>query len=687
MLFSFNWLKEYIEGKLPRVEKLAYHLTMKAFEVSSFSKVIRKKKLRDFLLEIDILPNRASDCLSYLGIAREISTILNLKFNPPKFKLKEFKKERTKDWIKIKIKDKENCLRYTGRVVKNIKVGPSPKEIKERIEILGFNSINNIVDILNYVMLEMGQPLHAFDLDKIEGREIVVRKARNGEKIETLDGKKYNLTDKILIIADKKEPLALAGIKGGKKAEITSETKNILIESANFNSLSIRKSRQFLNLQTDASLRFEHGIDIDLTEKAIDRAVYLIQKYCGGKILKGKVDLIFQRPLPKIIKLSFEKLEKLSGVKISKNKVLEIFKNLEFKILKKDREAVFLKIPSFRKDIEREEDLIEEIVRIYGLEKIPERLPSFPLLPSKRNENIFWENIVKNFLKEMRLTEVYNYSFFGEREAKFFPLEKIIEVKNPQSEKFKYLRCSLIPNLLRNIKENLRYFEEVKIFELGKIFLKEKNKILEKRNLTGAISRRGDQKETLFYETKGILDSLFEELGIPDYFYDEYKISPADSPSFLWDFKNSAEIKVDNKKIGFLGEINREILKKFDILENVIIFDIDFEKLQREAIEEVEYRPVSLFPSVIRDIAILVPLETKVIELLNIINSIGGELIRDVDLFDLYEGEPLPEGKKNVAFHIVYQARDRTLTSKEVEELHQKIIKAIEKNPNWEVRK
>ncbi len=681
MLFSYNWLKEYIKGKLPKPEKLSQILTMRAFEVEEVKKV-----KGDFLLDIDVLPNRAPDCFSYVGMAREISAILNLKFVSPKFKIKE-SKEKSEDFIKINIKNKEDCFRYTGRIIKNVKVGPSPKEIKERLKILGLNSINNVVDILNYVMLETGQPLHAFDLEKITKREIIVRKAKNGEKIETLDGKKYTLTNKILIIADRKEPLAIAGIKGGKKAEINSKTKNIVIESANFNPLSIRKARQILNLQTDASLRFEHGIDVNLTEKAIDRVVYLIQKYCGGEILKGKVDIIFQKSLPKIVRLNFEKLEKLSGIKIPKNEILKIFKNLEFEILKKDKKGILVKIPTFRKDIQIEEDLIEEVVRIYGLEKIPEKLPLFPVLPPKRNDNIFWENVTKDFLKEMKFTEVYNYSFFGKKEAEIFPLDKIIEVKNPQSEKFKYLRCSLIPNLLKNVKENLKYFEEFKIFELGKIFFKEKNKVLEKRMLSGAILRRGAKKEDIFYEMKGVLDSLFEKLGISQHFYDEYKISPETTPFSLWNLINCAEIRIDNTEVGFLGEINKKILEKFDISENVIVFDIDFEKLQKEAVEEVEYRPVSPFPAVIRDIAILVPKETKVIELLNIINSTGGDLIRDVDLFDLYEGKPLPEGKKNVAFHIIYQAKDRTLTSKEVDKLHQKIIKAIEKNPEWEVRK
>lgn len=686
MLFSYNWLKEYIKGKLPKAEKLSHYLTMRAFEISDVFKIKNQKSNLDFLLDIDVLPNRAPDCFSHLGIAREICAILNLKFTPPKFKLKEIK-EKSKDFIKISVKNKEDCLRYTARVIKNVKIGPSPEKIKERLKILGLNSINNVVDILNYVMLETGQPLHAFDLDKIEGREIIVRKARNGEKIETLDGKKYILTNKILIIADKKDPLAIAGIKGGKKAEITSKTKNIVIESANFNPLSIRKARQILNLQTDASLRFEHGIDINLTEKAIDRAVYLIKKYCEGEILEGKLDLIFQKYLPKILRLNFEKLEKLCGIKIPKNEILRIFKKLEFEILKKDNKGISLKIPTFRKDIEIEEDLIEEVVRIWGLEKIPEKLPSFLLLPPERNDNIFWENTIKDFLKEMKFVEVYNYSFFGEAEFKLFPSEKIIEVKNPQSEKFKYLRCSLIPNLLKNIKENLKYFDEVKIFELGKIFLKEKDKILEKRMLSGVLVEKRAKKEDLFYEGKGVLDSLFEKLGIPQHFYDEYEVSPQDSPFSLWNLNNCAEIKIDNEEIGFLGEINKKILEKFDISENVIVFDIDFEKLQKKALEEVEYRPISSFPAAIRDIAILVPTETKVIELLNVINSVGGELIRDVDLFDLYEGEPLPEGKKNVAFHIIYQAKDRTLTSKEIDELHQKIIKAIEKNPNWEVRK
>lgn len=683
MIFSYSWLQSFFKKKLPSPDKLAELLTMHAFEVQEVKKIDK-----DYLLDIDILPNRASDCFSYLGLAREIRTITNLTFlvDVKKVKLNENKKLKAKDFVKIEVENKEDCSRYTARVITDVKVESSPKWIQERLKICGLRPINNIVDIANYIMLETGQPLHAFDGQKLEGRKILVRRAKKGEKIITLDEEKYDLDKNILVIADAKKPVAIAGIKGGKETEIDEKTKIVVLESANFNPQVIRQGSKELNLKTDASLRFEHGLDPNLTEIAINQSAYLIQKIAGGKIVQGLIDIYPSKIFPKKIKLDLDYLEGLLGVKISINEIKDILKRLNFKYIEIKSRYIMIEIPTFRLDISLAEDLIEEIGRIYGYEKIPSTFPVAALIPPKKNLDIFWENMTKDILKEIGFSEVYNYSFIGEKEKEIFQYQekKIIEIENPTSLEFKYLRPNLIANLLKNIQRNQKNFKEIKIFELGKIFKKIKNqksiKLEEKRMLTGLINKEA------FYEIKGVVDSLLNKLGISNIWYDEYQPSPEDSKLSLWQLKRSAEIKTDNEKIGFLGEISPKILENLKIENKVTVFDIDFEKLSKLVSEEHEYQPISRFPAAIRDLAILVPQGVKVEEVLNKIENTGGLLIRDIDLFDIYEGEEISEGKKNLAFHLIYQAEDRTLSSAEIEEIQEKIIKALEEE-GWGIRR
>ena len=686
MLFSYNWLQSFFQKKLPKPEKLVEFLTMKAFEVAEIKKVNR-----DYILDIDVLSNRGADCFSHIGMAREIAAITNLKFKIQDLKLKENKNLKAKDFIKIKVEDKNDCFRYTGRVVTNVKVGPSSKQIQERLKACGLRPINNIVDIANYVMLETGQPLHAFDFDKIKGensrfqaKKIIVRRAKKGEKIITLDNEEYILDRDILVIADEENPLAIAGIKGGKKAEIDKKTKNIVLESANFNSKTIRKSSKKIQLRTDASWRFEHKIDPNLTEIAVNKAAVLIKEIAGGEISSGVVDFYPKKVLPKKIKLDLNYVEKLLGVKIPVKEIKKILKRLNFKIKKSKTSGSSLRfleieVPSFRLDIFLPQDLIEEIGRIYGYQKIPAAFPLVSLIPPKKNFEIFWEETVKNFLKELGFTEVYNYSFINREEMKFFGFEpeEVIEVKNPVSSEQEYLRPSLIPKLLKNVKDNIKYFNEIKIFELGKIF----GRYPEKKMLTGLMTGN------TFYRLKGVIDSLLNKLGISNIWYDSYQQTPEESKFTIWHPERSAEIKVNSEEIGFLGEISPALLKKLKIDKKIIIFDVDFEKLKRLCCEEHEYRPISQYPAAVRDIAVLVPVNVKVAEVLNRISVSGGKLVRDVDLFDIYEGTGIPEGKKNLAFHIVYQAENRTLTSEEIDKIQNKIIKTLESEVDWQVRR
>ncbi|MDO8601309.1 MAG: phenylalanine--tRNA ligase subunit beta, partial [bacterium] len=457
----------------------------------------------DYVLDIDVLPNRAGDCFSHIGIAREIAAIANYKIQDTRYKLLEDKKNNAKDFISVDIKSQSYCPRYTARVIGDIKVGPSPKWLKDRLEACGLNSINNIVDVANYVMLETGQPLHAFDYEKLADKKIVVRFAKEEEKITTLDGQKFDLNPKILVIADGQKPVAIAGIKGGKEPEIDEKTKTIVLESANFNSTIVRRGSRELNLRTDASLRFEHGVDPNLTESAINRAAYLIQKIALGKVFQGLVDFYPQKVYPKIIKLDLNYAESLLGVKILVAEIKDILRRLGFKIKDLSSKILMVEIPTFRLDIAIPEDLIEEIGRIYGYDKISSVFPTASLIPPKRNDDMVWENQLKDILKEAGFTETYNYSFQKEIGS--------VEVENPTSQEFKYLRPSLMPNLLKNIEKNIKFFDQIKIFEVGKIFIDKTEKIM----LTGVTAGYD------FYQLKGVVDLLFNKLGIAKVWYDD----------------------------------------------------------------------------------------------------------------------------------------------------------------------
>jgi len=673
---------------LPKPEKLAELLTMHSFEVKNLEKI-----RNDWIFDIDVLSNRAHDCLSHIGLARECAALLNSKFKISDFKPKEDKKLKVQDFINVEVRDSELCPRYTARGITDIKVGPSPKWLKDKLEAIGQKSINNIVDATNYLMFEMGQPVHAFDYDKVEGKKIIVRRAKKGEKIVTLEGEKCDLDNDVLVIADSKEPLALAGIKGGKKAEIDNNTTSILLESANFNLHNIHKSSRQLGITTESSLRFEHGLDPNLASEAMNKLAFLIQKIAGGKITKGMIDVCPKKRTSRKIFISLSKINNLLGTNFTQKTIIKIFKSLQLKAkLRKNQYNQFVvEIPTWRLDLEIPEDLIEEVGRIYGYEKIPLKPPIGMLVSSRPDDILKLKKKVKNILEGLGLAETYNYSFVGDDDLKMTgdKAENYLELKNPLSSELKYLRRDLITNLLKNVRENFKYFNEIRLFELGKVYYKcrtqsAKCKINEKMMLAGVV---GKKENSPFYEVKGIVDGLLNKLGISNQWYDDFQATPENTEKKIWYPGRSAEIKIDDKEIGYLGEINPQILSEFGIKDQVAAFNIDFESLIRFVSEELIYTSPSKYPAVVRDIAILINLGDRTSDVLNVINSAGGKLIRDVDLFDMYEGRELPQGKKNLAFHVVYQSDERTLTDKEVDKIHKKIIRALEKKTGWRVRK
>ncbi|HRY77124.1 MAG TPA: phenylalanine--tRNA ligase subunit beta [Candidatus Paceibacterota bacterium] len=677
MKFSYNWLKDYLPN-LPKPEKLAENLALKSFEVEKI-----EKAGADYVLDVKILPNRFSDASGHLGLAKEISAVLNIKIKEPAISIKEAA-EKTSSRLMVKINDSKDCLRYSARTITGVKVGPSPKWLAEKITSCGLQPINNIVDASNFVMLETGQPLHCFDYDKISGqriKSIIVRRAKKQETMMALDGKNYELDPSILVIADPQQPLAIAGIKGGQASGINDGTSNIVLESANFDPIIIRLASRSLKLTTDASTRFEHGVDPNITETAINRLADVIQKVAGGKISKGIVDSYPHKQSKKALGFDLIKFQEFSGITIPTNQIKDIFKRLGFTIAKQTKNNLVLITPTGRLDIERFEDLAEEILRIYDYNKVPEAPATGILIPAVPNEEITWRRQIKRTLAALGLNEVYNYAFISKTDLANYGLkwEETIAIANPLSSEFEFLRPTLIINLLKNAGSNFRFYDEVKIFELAKVFQKGAVEPYEEWRVAGLISRK-DKKIHSFLELKGIIEKMFEAFGLWNLEFQDLKQN-----SWLLNGR-SAEIKIDGESLGFIGEINPTLTQKYNDDYPAVIFEMDLAKIVKSVQEELEYEPLAKFPAVIRDISLLVSAETRVSEILNIINDSENKILRDVDLFDVYEGEKLGLNKKSLSFHLIFQSPDRTLTTDEIGKSLEKIISNLKAKLGAEIR-
>jgi len=682
-------------------------LTLRAFEVESV-----EKRGNDYALDVKILPNRVPDASGHIGLAREIAALKNDELRIRNYELgtKEGRK-LTSEKLVVKIEAADDCARYIARMIDHIKIRPSPAWLKSRLEVCGLQSINNIVDAANYAMLELGQPLHVFDYDKLKAKSqklkaIIVRRAKKGEKIAALDGKTYDLNQEILVIADEAEPVAIAGIKGGTHSGVSELTKTIVLEAANFDPVRIRKGSLLLNIKTDASYRFEHGLDPNLAETAIDRLAGLIIKIAGGELLGGKMDVYSKKVMPRHLPLRVEYANRLAGVNFPPIMYEAALKRLGFAYQKRRAGEYHVETPTIRQDLEREEDLIEEVIRMWGYEKIPAVQPTAALAAAKENDERFWEKRIKDFLAGAGFTEVFRYIFTGESELKTFGLDwqKLIEVANPLTPDYKFLAGTPLPAFINTVKENESHNTEIRIFGLTKSFSKGKGNLVkgidEKKRLIVVWSEKSESSDELFFRLKGALDELFESLGLAEHWYDD-SISNQPAPyrtggsgaglsvtsyQFLHPYR-AAEIKVDDEKIGVIGELHPAIQKVLKMKNSLAAAEIDAEKLIGLAEKEAEYLPISRFPAVIRDIAIIVPEEEKTETVTNIIENIGGKLLVDSDLFDYFQDEAMEKGrKKSLAFHLIFQSPERTLTDSEVQKIIDKIVKALEKK-RWLVRK
>ena len=681
MLFSYNWLQDYVKEQLPKPKELEDLLLLHAFEVEGC-----EKEGKDWIFDIAVLPNRMPDAGSHRGMAREIAAICNLSYQEPKRKPVKTQKGSLKP-ISVSIAARSFAPRYTAFVIEGVSVKRSPTWLRERIEATGGNSINTIVDLTNYIMLETGQPMHAFDYDKIQGAKMHVRMARKGESLSLLDDTKVVLPEGALVIQDANRLIDLAGIMGGKNSAIDERTKNIVLQASTFDQTAIYIGKTKLGVQTQAAQLYASGLDPNATLPALERAAELLFGLGGGKIVQI-IDWYPQKTLPAKIALDISYVHSLLGEEIPETKIRSMLLRIGCKVrphLQK-KHMLVVETPTRRKDLLCPEDCIEEIGRLFGYENIKSKFPSSTLMPPSQSPELLWREQVRDILEAAGLEETYNYSFLDKHAPEIFGYEKkqrqeLLELENPLSEEYFYLRPNLVENLLRNAARLARTERNIRLFEIGKAYWQSENRPQEQWRVAGLFAPGS------FYEAKGIVELLCERLGITECWFDDFQQMPLQSAKSLWDMQRSAECKLGDNRIGFVGEISHPLPVSLKMHQNVAAFSLNLEALISAASAERAYQPPSRFPASVRDIAVLLPRSTKVADVLNVMETKGGQLVRDIDLFDMYEGERVPTGKKNLAFHIVYQSDEKTLTSEEIDDLHGRIIKAIEQNPEWEVRK
>jgi phenylalanyl-tRNA synthetase beta chain len=644
--------------------------------------------LDDKVLELGLTPNR-SDCLSMLGVAYEVAAILGREVKLPSIEVPE-STEKASDYISAKVEASSQSPLYTLRVIKNVKIGPSPLWMQARLMSEGIRPHNNVVDITNYILLEYGQPLHAFDYDKLGSREIVVRLAHEGEKIITLDQAERTLKADHLLITNGNEPVALAGVMGGANSEVGESTTTVLLESALFDGQTIRNASKDHGLRSEASARFEKGVDPKRVHAASDRAAQLMAEYAGGEVLEGIVEVDTLVSEPAVLTITNEKINRVLGTEITAEEVVDIFKRLQFKV-SQEAGTFTVEVPTRRGDITIEEDLIEEVARLYGYDSLPSTLPKGAATPGRLNETQLKRRITKRFLEGAGLNQAVTYSLTSGEKATKFALDKRepIRLAMPMSEERSYLRLSILPQMLEVVSYNLaRKADSLALYELGAVFLKttDQDQPKEEEHLAGAITGlwhshpwQGEKKPADFYTAKGILEGLFAKLGAEQAIQFRAKAIEGLHPG------RSAEILLEDEVIGCLGQVHPRFEKELDLKETYV-FEINAEALYAYKGEPLHYTQIPRFPSITRDIALVVDRSVSADTLKQIIMEAGGELLKGVSIFDLYEGEHMEEGKKSIAFSLTYLDPEKTLTDEEVVAVHTKVLSAVSEKAGAELR-
>lgn len=629
--------------------------------------------LDDKIIEFEITNNRP-DCLSILGIAREAAATLKKDLKYPQIDSPSESKE-VDNYISIDVRNIDLCPRLAVRVIKNITIKSSPMWMQERLIKSGVRPINNIVDITNYVMLELGQPMHAYDLKKLNKRKIIVRNANKNEKITTLDEKDRVLDESVLVIADEERAIGVAGIMGGFDSEIENDTREVAIECANFNPVSIRKSSKLLGLRTEASSRFEKGLDMELASFALNRACYLIEKLGAGEVVDGIIDFYPNKKNKRVIKFDTDRVKWLLGIDVKISEVKRMLKSLEFEVT--GNKMLDIIVPTFRDDIMMEADINEEIARLYGYDNIPSKLMDTTFTQGLVSDKQKIVDIAKNCLTAQGLFEVLTYSFVSPSSFNKIKLNKdnssrnAIKLINPIGEDQSIMRTTIIANMLELISRNYnRKVDDGCFFEISKVYLAKSfplNELPEEKDVL-TIGMYGGGYD--FYDLKGIIENLLSALNI-----ENYKVV-ADNHETFHPGK-VAKLLINNKTIGVFGEVHPIVIDNFDIPLSVFVGEFDFDELVLQTDLDRKYKPLPKFPSIERDIAIVVSDEISAGQIDEIIRTKGAKLVEKVELFDVYKGSQIKEGYKSLAYKIVYRSSEKTLTEKDITKAHNKILNSL----------
>jgi len=633
--------------------------------------------LGDTILDLDITPNRP-DCLSVIGIAREIAALTDHGLRPPRISYEETE-DSIDHLVSVSIVEPSLCPRYCASLITGVNVGPSPWWLQQRLRSYGMRPISNIVDVTNYVMLEYGQPLHAFDYQKLRGRKIIVRRAKRGETITSLDGIERVLAEDILVIADEEKPVAIAGIMGGLDTEVTDATDTILLESANFNQAVIRRGCRHLGLQSEASIRFDKNLSPELPQLPLQRATQLLVELAGGKAAKGAIDAYPGKRAPEAILFSAEEVKRLSSLEIDVAKITIVLRSLGFECEESRLPSqISVLAPYWRSDVKCAADLVEEVVRIIGYEEIPAIRLSSSLPMREPTPLLSFKRRLSNILVSCGFQEVLTYSLTSleklrrlspDLDVKVMPLK----VANPLTKEQEYLRTNLRANILAALAGNQKHEENgIRLFEIGKVFLPQGKELPEEKDLLCALlsgprhelSWHGDNKSLDFFDAKGVVESLLRQLDLSATF----EVSNDES---LLPGKG-VDIIIKGDKVGVAGELHPKVMQAFELPGTAYLIEMDMEKLLEKTAKLKEYRAISRFPSLSRDICLVIDKQVTYQQVAGIIRSFP--LVSEVTLFDLYTGEQLPDSMKSFAMRIVYQSYERTLTDEEVNKTQEQML-------------
>ncbi len=639
----------------------------------------------DYILTFELTPNRA-DSISAIGIARDMTALAATKLRKPEFNLSE-SSERASDCVKVSIEDRYGCPRYAARVIRNVKIAPSPWWIKKKLLMSGIRPISSVVDVTNLVMLETGHPLHAFDLDRFGSDEVVVRKAGQGEKFTTLDGQEHELTPEVLLITNGKKAVAAGGVMGGLDSEVGEDTTDVLLEAAYFNPSVIRKSRKRLETVSESSTRFEKGADPNGIPYAIDRAAFLLQEVCGGEVLSGIVDCYPQKIEPVTVSFRPKRCNDVLGTSISESRMKEIFTNLEFTV--EGSGQLEVTIPTFRPDVEREIDLIEEVARIEGYDSIPDAVANIGPLFTPRHPIDTFRDEVRKILTGVGFDEMLGHGLVDSQFARLLnPQAPQLRLINTVSKELDVMRNSLVPTAMTVISHNISHRSlDLRLFEIGKAYFPPDENGVWREDLrillvvTGSTSNgwREHPRPLDFYDLTGGLERLADHFRWPQLSFEAVEIP------FLED-DISFSLLIGGQSSGVIGKVSSSMLGKLDIKQPVFVAEVEVERLIPMSRPSIEFTPLPLYPAAPRDLAIVVADNVQAEELVSTVKRTAGGLAEAVRIFDLYTGKQIENGRKSVAISITYRSREGSLSGEQVDDLQQKVVDSLKQMFNAEIR-